>query len=189
MPVLPFVVQPQKQEVRRIGSEKSGIIEMPVLGGITVGEAAAIGEYLANTRSSFVKASQAADAIAKAEDISISEAYTIIDKKISREEQEPECEEIAKRHLELIEEVGGVYQLSGQMNMEATVTAMIRYRLKIAEWGLEQTRTLHQDLFDGIWALARQEQGKEPADTTPPSEEDLGKQPEASGAKAKRTGS
>lgn len=161
---------------------------MPVLGGLTVGESAVVSELLAAEQSAFVKGAQIADAIAKAEEISISEAFSIIESAISGKALEPEAEAIRTRHAAQIEQVARVYASAGQRNMEATVTALIRCRCNLSDWAVEDTRQMHRALFNAIWALAQEEQEAEAMPNEPPTEEELGKQQPAGGAVAKRTG-
>jgi hypothetical protein len=65
---------------------------------------------------------------------------------------------------------------------------LIRCRLKVPEWTVEDTRGLHKALFDAIWELAQEEQAAEQMPASPPTEEDLGKQPLATGSSRKPTG-
>ena len=188
MPTLPFVQAPEAPTTRRLGTPASGILEMPVLGGLTVGESAVISGLLAAEQSAFVKGAQIADAIAKAEEISISEAFSIIESAISGKELEPDAEAIRTRHAAQIEQVARVYASAGQRNMEATVTAMIQCRCKLSDWSVADTRQMHRALFNAIWDLAQQEQQAEAMPSEPPTEEELGKQPPADGAGTKRTG-
>lgn len=161
---------------------------MPVLGGLTVGESAVVTELLAAEQSAFVKGAQIAEAIAKAEEISISEAFSIIESAISGKSLEAEAEAIRTRHAEQIEQVARVYASAGQRNMEATVTALIRCRCNLSDWRVEDTRQMHRALFNAIWALAQEEQEAEAMPSEPPTEEELGKPQPADGAAAKRTG-
>lgn len=188
MPTLPFVQTPAAPKMRRLGTPASGVLEMPVLGGLTVGESAVITELLANEQSSFVKGAQIADAIAKAEGISISEAFNIIEGSISGKEMEPRAEEIRTTHAALIQEVAHVYAAAGQRNMAASVTALIRCRCDLPDWTVEDTNKMHRTLFNAIWQLAQEENDAEAMPSDPPTEEELGKQPAAAGAAAKRTG-
>ncbi len=188
MPTLPFVQAPEAPTTRRLGTPASGILEMPVLGGLTVGESAVISELLANEQSSFVKGAQIADAIAKAEEISISEAFNIIEGAISGRQLEERAEEIRTKHAALIQEVAQVYAAAGQRNMESTVTALIRCRCNLPDWSIADTRQMHRALFNAIWQLAQEESDAEALPSEPPTEEELGKQPAADGAAAKRTG-
>ena len=188
MSSLPFVVAPIKPQMRRVGNEISGVLEIPVLGGITVGEAAVTAELLAMEQSSFAAGARLADAIAKEENISINEAFHIIESAVFARELEPDADAIRIRHIARIEEVARIYTASGQRNMEATVTAMLRCRLDLPNWSLADTRTLHRKLFEDLWQLARQEQDAEDIPTPPVSEDDLKKpQPEPK-TPPKRTG-
>lgn len=188
MTSLPFVQAPDTPTMRRVGTPASGVLELPVLGGLTVGESASISELLANEQSSFVKGAQIADAIAKAEEISISEAFNIIEGAISGRQMEQRADEIRTRHAELIQEVAKVYASAGQRNMEATVTALIQCRCDLPQWSLADTRQMHRALFNGIWQLAQEESDAEAMPSEPPTEEELGKQLPGSGGAAKRTG-
>ncbi len=188
MPTLPFVQAPEAPTSRRLGTPASGILEMPVLGGLTVGESAVIAELLANEQSSFVKGAQIADAMAKAEGISISEAFNIIEGAISGRQLEERAEEIRTKHAALIQEVAQVYAAAGQRNMEATVTALIRCRCGLPDWSTSDTRQMHRALFNAIWQLAQEEADAEAMPSEPPTEEELGKPPAADGAATKRTG-
>lgn len=188
MSKLPFIVAPRQQELRRVGNEVSGVLEIPVLGGITVGESAVAAELLALEQSSFVAGARIADAIAKEENISLSEAFHIIESAVGGRELEQKADEIRTRHAERIEEVARIYTAAGQRNMEATVTAVIRCRLKLADWDLDDTRTMPRKLFQDIWALVQEEQDEENMESQPVTEEELKKpQPEATSA-PKRTG-
>lgn len=189
MKALPFVVAPAEQKTRRCGTPATGILEFPIYGGITVGEAAYISELLANEQSTFVEGARLADAIAKAEDITISEAFNIIEQSVRGTELEPNAEAIRVRHADRIEQVAQLYANSGKRNMRATVTAIIRCRLRMDDWSMNDTATLLQPLFDEIWALAEDEMNAEikPA-SEPPNDELLGKPPEESGLPPKRTG-
>jgi hypothetical protein len=186
--MLPFLQPPAPTTKRRIGNEKCGILEVEVKGGLTVGESAAISELLADEQSSFVRGAQIADAVAKEEDISLSEAFTIIESAIAGKMLEDAADAIRLRQASRIEEVARVYAKAGQRNLEATVTAMIRYRCDRPEWSLNDTRKLDKALFDGFWQLAQDEQAAEDLPNTPPSEEELGKPPQEPGKSRKRTG-
>lgn len=188
MATLPFVQTPREPQVRRMGTVASGLLEMQVLGGLTVGESAEISEILASSQSAFVKGAQIADAIAKAEGISITEAFSVVEAAISGKELEEDAERIRTAHAEEVEAVARVYAAAGQRNMEATVTALVRSRCKLPDWTIEDTRGMHKALFSAIWELAQDEQRAEATPGEPPSEEELGKQQPVSGAGEKRTG-
>lgn len=185
---LTFVTAPAQTKTRRLGTLATGIIEMPELGGLTVDEADTIQELLAMEQSSFVKGAQIADAIAKQEKISISEAFNIIESAISGRQLEQAADEIRCRHAARIEEVARVYTAAGTRNMRATVTALIRHRQNLPDWSMADTGTLPKALRDAIWQLAQDEQAAEDMPSTPPTEDDLGKPQPDTIASPKRTG-
>lgn len=186
--MLPFLTPPAATSTRRIGNERCGILELEVRGGLTVGESATINELLAKEQSNFVKGAQIADAIAKEESLSLTEAFQIIESAISGRTLEPKADAIRLKHASRIEEVAIVYAQAGQRNIEATVTALIRSRCSLPQWSLEDTRTLDKVLFDGIWQLAQEEQAAEDMPVNRPTEDDL-KKPQPVTAKGKaRTG-
>jgi hypothetical protein len=186
--MLPFITPPAAPTTRHVGNDRCGILELEVRGGLTVGESATIAELLADQQSSFVRGAQIADAIAKEENLSLTEAFQIIESAIGGRTLEPEADAIRLRHAERIDEVGRVFALAGRRDREATVTALIRSRCNQPGWTLAETQNLDQTLFDDIWALARDEQEAENTPSTPPTEEELKKPlPEQPAAK-KRPG-
>ncbi len=186
--MLPFITPPVAPTTRRVGNSRSGVLELEVRGGLTVGESATIAELLAGEQSSFVRGAQIADAIAKEENLSLTEAFQIIESAIGGRALEPDADVIRLRHAERIDEVARVFALAGRRDREATVTALIRSRCDQPNWSLSDTLSLDQTLFDDIWALAREEQDAENMPSSPPTEEDLKKPlPEQPAAK-KRPG-
>lgn len=188
MPSLPFIQAPEAPASRRVGNAGSGILEIPMYGGLTVGESAAITEMLMSEQSAFVRGAQVADAISTAEGISLTEAFSVIEGSIAGRELEERSKELSTKYAAQIQEVSAVYALAGQRNMEATVTALIRYRCNLADWTIEDTRKMPKVLFNDLWQLAQDETEAERTPVAPPTEEELGKQPAASGRGRKRTG-
>lgn len=186
--MLPFLTPPAPSQKRRIGNAQVGELEVDVRGGLTVGESALIDELLAQEQSAFVKGAQIADAIAKEETISLTEAFQVIEGAIGGRELEPKADAIRLRHAERIAEVGRIYSKAGQVTQEATVTALIRSRCNLPQWGVDETRQMAKPLFDAFWALAQDEQAAENLPSTPPSEDDLKKQQPGVPAGNKRTG-
>jgi hypothetical protein len=182
--MLPFLSPPSAPTKRRIGNERCGILELEVRGGLTVGESATIADLLAGEQSSFVRGAQIADAIAKEESLSLTEAFQIIESAISGRTLEPEADAIRIKHADRIEEVARVYAKAGRVNMEATVTGLIRSRCNLPDWTVDDTRKLDKVLFDAIWELAQDEQMAEAMPSNPPSEDDL-KKPQPVTAKRK----
>lgn len=186
--MLPFITPPAATTTRRIGNDRCGVLELEVRGGLTVGESATIAELLAGEQSSFVRGAQIADAIAKEENLSLTEAFQIIESAIGGRTLEPDADAVRLRHAERIDEVGRVFALAGRRDREATVTALIRSRCNQPNWSLTDTQNLDQALFDDIWALAREEQDAEDMPSAPPTEEELKKQPPEQPAAKKRPG-
>lgn len=186
--MLPFITPPAPRSLRKIGNQQVGVLEVEVRGGLTVGESATISELLAAEQSAFVRGAQIADAIAKEESISLTEAFQLIENAIAGRSLEPEADAIRLRHAEQIAEVARVYSKAGLMNMEATVTALVRSRCNLPQWTLEDTRAMDKPLFDGIWQLAQDEQAAENLPSSPPTEDELGKQQPVKVTGNKRTG-
>ena len=186
--MLPFITPPAAPTKRRVGNERCGILELEVRGGLTVGESATIAELLAGEQSSFVRGAQIADAIAKEESLSLTEAFQIIESAIGGRTLEPEADAVRLRHAARIDEVGRVFALAGRRDREATVTALIRSRCDQPQWSLVETQRLDQALFDAIWALAREEQDAEEMPSAPATEDELKKPLPAPLADKKRPG-
>lgn len=190
MSALPFITAPPEQKTRRCGTPATGILEFPIYGGITVAEADTISELMASSQSSFVQGARLAETIAKAEDISLSEAFTIIEQSMRGTALEEAADAIRLRHEAAINNLAQIYASASKRNMRATVTALVRHRLNSPNWGMEDTATFLTPLFDAIWALAEDEQDAENNQgAQPPDDELLGKPPEESGNPSKRTGS
>lgn len=182
---LPFLQAPANTSKRVVGNEASGTLEVPVLGGLTVAESATIQELLAKDQSTFVKAAQIADAIAKAEGVTLVEAFELVEAAVAGRELEPEAMAMKLRHAARMEEMGQVLRSAGERTRQATVTALIRHRLGMDEWGMGDTQGLHRRLFDELYRLAEDETVTEDLPSKPRTEEELGK-PQAGGGSPRR---
>jgi hypothetical protein len=185
---LPWRTTPCPVPPRLVGTLQSGTLEIPILGGLTVDEADTIAELLAQDQSAFVRGAKLADAIATEEDINISEAFSIIEQAITGGALEADAQAIRLKHAERIEQMVRVYEAAGQRNMEASITAIIRWRLDRPEWTMEQTHALPRVLQRHIWQLIQEEQAAENLPASRPTDDDLKKQPPASGRGRKPTG-
>lgn len=185
---LPFLSPPAEPAYKDLGNAVTGMLRFPLLGGLTVAEADTINELLADRASSFRAAAQAADAIAKAEGISLVEAFQLVEDSLSGRELEDAANEIRLRHASQIENVAKVYAVAGQMTMAATVTALIRHRLDQPAWGMKDTAGLHRALFQAIWGLAQEEEAAEATPSAPPTEAELGKPLPVNGSGKPSTG-
>lgn len=186
--MLPFVQPPAPTTTRRVGNDHCGILEFPVRGGLTVGESSTIAELLASEQSAFVRGAQIADAIAKEEAISLTEAFSICEQAVSGAVLEPEADAIRVKHADRIQQLAESYAKAGQRNMEASVTALIRHRLALPEWSLADTQAMDRALFQAIWQLVLDEQAAENMASAPVSEDELGKPQRANGSPKRRTG-
>jgi hypothetical protein len=188
MTVLPFLQAPAKVSKRVVGNEASGTLEVPVLGGLTVAESATIQDLLSGDQSTFVKAAQIADAIAKAEEVTLVEAFELVEAAVAGRDLEPEAMAMKLRHAARMEEMGQVLRSAGERTRQATVTALIRHRLGMPEWSMADTQGLHRRLFDELYRLAEDETVTEDLPSKPRSEEELGKPPAGGGSPKRGTG-
>jgi hypothetical protein len=184
---LPFVVKPAAQELRRIGNETTGILEVPVKGGLTIGESDFVADQMESEESAYVAKAKAAEVIATAESITRVEALAVIESMLDGAELEPKAKEIAERHEEVLLRVAGQFRRYVRSYRRAVVSAILHIRLKVADWQAELA-DLDPLLFDGLYQLATEEQTADQGDAEPPTEEDLGKQPEASSSGSEPTG-
>jgi hypothetical protein len=183
--MLPFVTPPASRKTVKVGNKDTGILEFEVRGGLTVGESAIITRFLGDQQKSLVLAAKVADAIRAAEDISLSEAYELVQRCVSGDDLEEQEEVIRIRHQDKITELLVQYAELGARNMIATVTAVIQGRLNMPDWTEKDTSTMDKTLFQGVWEFAMSEQAAEGNEDSKPSEEELGK-PQR-GTRAKRS--
>lgn len=185
---LPFVIAPRQHQSKRVGTLDSGILEIPILGGLTVAESATISELLATDTSTFVQGAQLSDAIAQAEGISQAEAFAIIEQVVVGASLEADAERIRLKYADRLNQLAKLYSSAGQRNIEASVTAVLRNRLNLPDWSVADTRKLPRVLLTDIWQLIQQEMTAENLPANRPTDDDLKKQPSANGNNRKRTG-
>lgn len=183
---IPWAVAPRQNPPRRVGTLDSGILEIPVLGGLTVDESRAIAELTAEDVSAFVLGAELADVIAQAEEISQVEAFAIIEQAMTGAVLEGKAEEIRLRYAKRLEAVTLAYSRTGQRNIEASVTAIMRERLGLTDWVLPPT--FPRVLLNDIWQLIQDEQAAESLPANRPTEDDLKKRPPANGRRRAPTG-
>ena len=179
MTSLPFIQPPAAPKMHRCGNEQTGILEFPVLGGLTVGESQIISQLSGSQESSLAESARLAQQIAKAENISLSEAFGVMEKSLSGTLDDPKQMELVERHQEVIDKLRVFFAQQGIKTQTATVTALIRCRLNLPDW--DDMAHLPRALFDDIWDFAQAETAAEENEpSAPPTEEELGKQPGAS---------
>lgn len=185
--MLPYV-QPPAVATRRIGNEHSGVIEMGIRGGLTVKESRMISAMLAEQESALVAGAKLADAIATAENITITEAFDIVQAAVRSAELETEARAIMLRHASDIAKIANLLQSSNELPDEATVTTLIRTRCNRPDWSRDDTLTLDGAIFRGILDFAAEEQAAENMPASPPTEDELKKPPQDSAETPKRRG-
>jgi hypothetical protein len=173
--VLPFVQAPAPVQKRRIGTPTTGIIEMPILGGLTVDESDTITDLLADAPAPLVPVAKLSDAIATAEEITISEAFQLIQDSLAGANLEPAANAIRLKYADRIEAMAKTVSASTRLSTVATVTALIRHRLDRPTWSLAETRKLPGPLLEGIYRLSLDEQAAEDLPSAPHTDEDLKK--------------
>ena len=184
MASLPFIQPPAAPKMRRCGNEQTGILEFPILGGLTVGESQIISQLSGAQESSLAESARLAQQIAKTEGISLSEAFGVMEKSLSGTLDDPKQMELVERHQEVIDKLRVFFAQQGVKTQTATVTALIRCRLNLPDW--DDMAHLPQALFDDIWNFAQAETAAEENEpSSPPTEEELGK-PQGASKNGKR---
>lgn len=189
MTALPFLTAPAAPSTRDIGTPSTGTLRFPVMGGLTVHESVVIDELLSERPNTFVEAAKVADAIATGESISRVEAFTLIENAVGGQTMEPEAQSLRLKYADRINAVIHLFANSNKHTTEAAVTALIRCRLDRPTWTVSDTHTLARRLLNDIYDLYLDELEAEATPTSQLTDEELGKQPPASGSRPKRTGS
>ena len=171
---LPFAVQPVRR-MYRIGNEDSGIIEMPICGGLLRKEREHIEALTRTDDSLFVLSARSAAKISEAEGISLSEAVEALQ---GGGVASGPLMEIRLKHADELQVVIDASLKENHRFKFATITAMMRVRGGMPDWAVEDWEGQPDVIIDGVYALAQLEMAAEPsAQPTPITEELLGKQP------------
>lgn len=191
MKSLPWVVQPAKARTRQIGDEVTGILELPVRGGLTVGEERLINSMLPAHHDVQKAESELYNLIATAEEITMMEARAIVQDRIKMLPQEDKAAFIADKYQAEIAGFQNESKEFGYCIMDATVTAIIQSRLKKPDWTIADTQSSDFDrkLYLALWEFAQEEINAEQQSraTEPATEESLGKHSSET-IRPKRTG-
>ena len=182
---LPFAVQPVRR-MYRIGNEDSGIIEMPICGGLLRKEREHIEALTRTDDSLFVLSARSAAKISEAEGISLSEAVEALQ---GGGVASGPLMEIRLRHADELQVVIDASLKENHRFKFATITAMMRVRGGMPDWAVEDWEGQPDVIIDGVYALAQLEMAAEPsAQPTPVTEELLGKQPPEKSEAPRSTG-
>jgi hypothetical protein len=185
---LQYLQRPQPS-MRRIGTSESGIIELPVLGGLTTDEDDWIAELTAAQEPLIVSVARAAERIAADEGISLVEAFDVVQRAVAGTPIEGDAGAIRLRQAQRIADVARLAATNGKRDIAIAVTALLRGRGGCPDWTIEDTQALPGAIRRGIYALAEDEQAAEmrrPAE--PLTEEELGKPQPASTKRRARIG-
>lgn len=171
---LPFVQQPAKPKTQRCGNAQSGILEFPILGGLTVGESKTIAKLVGNTNAVFIASAKVAHRIAENEGITMTEAFSLVESTLGGQALEPKADAAVKRNSEDIDELRSLCAEHGTKTERALVIALVRSRLNLPDW--DDVDAMHQSLFNDIAVFGVAEQNAEENEAAePPTEEDLKK--------------
>ena len=182
---LPFAVQPVRR-MQRIGNEDSGIIELPICGGMLRKEREHIEALTRTDDSLFVLSARSAAKISEAEGISLSEAVEALQ---GGGVASGPLMEIRLKHADELQVVINASMKENHRFKFATITAMMRVRGGMPDWAVEDWDGQPDVIIDGIYALAQMEMAAEPSpQQTPVTEELLGKQPPENSSTPRSTG-
>lgn len=187
---LPFLVAPKAPTTRRIGDERVGVLEVPLHGGLSLAEGEFIADALDALESTFTLNARTAEGIATAEGVSIEEAHRLVERYCDGEELDDTAAAIAERHRIALDAAAAHSRTYFRLYRNACVVALCRYRLGATDVTVDNvTAAVAPELFAALYAIAREEQDAEPAaESTPPTAEELGKPPAASGSPRARRG-
>ena len=181
---LPFLTAPAKATRKQIGNDVIGIVELPVLSSLKIGEVLTTTALLEGTDAegskALVQVTRLAQRISNEQKMSITEAFAAIEASLIAENVSDEQHEIKAKYLEEFIELSQAYSSQGQTRILASVTSLIRHRLKRPGWTVEQTKELPSELVDALFHFYESERlSGDPITGAPRTEEELKKsQPE-----------
>ncbi|MBD2005615.1 MULTISPECIES: hypothetical protein [Cyanophyceae] len=202
MKKLPFKITP-KQNTKLVGDEASGVLEIPVLGGLKVGEQIAVDEAIRSLPNTFAEASRLAVKVDAEQELGdLLFAFDIVATPSWEEYQKEEIEilqsegklspkEAQKRQSELeakakifrqcriryapdILALNANSEQAGRAKQLAAVSAILAHRVDDS-WTTEDSKDLSDALFQKIWEFAQDEMTGE-AEPEKPTAETVGKQ-------------
>jgi len=181
---LPFVTAPVKATKQQIGNYAIGIVELPVLSSLKVGEVITTNALLEGTDAeggkALIQVTRLAQRISTEQKMSITEAFSAIEASLLSQEISEDQHQLKALYLEEFVELSQTYSTQGQTRIIASVTSLIRHRLKRPDWTMAQTRDLPNELVESLFQFYESERlSGDPIDGAPRTEEELKKlQPE-----------
>jgi hypothetical protein len=190
-----YVTPPQGKKEKTIGNHRCGEIKIECFGGLTTEEVDSIQEITWKIETPYQKASLLAVTMASREKVknpkgelrplTAVEAYEIIAAALNETEQDPEAKNISIKYAQQIAEIGYYNASYRNAKKKATVTAVIQHR-NSPDHTYQDTLELDSELVDLIYLeTIAEEKEEDNTSDAPPTEEDLGKQPEAKSSEEK----
>ena len=169
--------EPQ-QTTRRVGTKATGILQVPIYGGITTDEDTEYALLLADLPSALEAAARLAEAMHVQHDgMTRVEAYAVIQGHLAGSEPEPAALELILQHAGQLEDIKRQWVREFQSRRIAAVTALLRVRLGATDETIASVRKRPRKLIEALYAIWQDEQAAEAADAAPMTEDDIKKQP------------
>ena len=175
---LQYRQQPQQDRtMRTVGTKRSGILDVPILGGITTDEDTEYALLLADLPSALEAAARLADAMHAKHGMTRVEAYAVIQAHLAGVEAEPDAQELILQHATEMEDIKRQWLREFQSRRLAAVTALLRMRLGAKDQTIETVRSMPRKLVDALYGIWQDEQAAEAEDVAPMTEDDVKKPP------------
>lgn len=169
------------QTVKRIGTAATGILEVPILGGITTDEDTEYALLLADLPSALEAAARLAEAMHVQHSITRVEAYNVIQGHLAGIEPEAAAQELILQHAAEMEDIKRQWVREFQSRRIAAVTALLRVRLGATDETIATVRKRPRRLVEALYGIWQDEQAAEAVDPSPLTEDDVKKQPPETG--------
>jgi len=164
------------QTTRRIGTKATGIIEVPILGGITTDEDTEYALLLADLPSALEAAARLAEAMHVQHGITRVEAYNVIQGHLAGTEPEAAAHELILQHAAEMENIKRQWVREFQSRRIAAVTALLRIRLGATDETITSVRKQPRKLIEGLYSIWQEEQMAEAEAGEAMTEDDVKKQ-------------
>lgn len=155
---IPFLVQPKGHVVMcQVGSEESGVFEIPEYGYLTVGEKSFLqqAESSADTTN---KVLSLAHKVSKSGKLNLDKALQVVTKVLSGQVDTAQEKAIAEAYSSELGEILTLVVQNEQVKPIYMAHCMLMYRLS-ADISMEYTMKLHPDIIKGLYELCQREQG------------------------------
>lgn len=175
---IPYRLWPEPQvTTRTVGNRRTGIIDVPLYGGITTDEDTEYALLLADLPSALEAAARLAEAWHVQHSMTRVEAYAVIQGHLAGITPEDAAQELILQHAAELESIKRQWVREFQSRRLAAVTALLRIRLGAADTTIAAVRKLPRTLRDGLYDVWQEEQAAETEAIEPLTEDDVKKQP------------